>query len=174
MSNVRIVCTDTTSSLAEEISGVLGVPLSKVDISTTEVNESRLQVKENMRGRDVFLVQSNGSPVNNNTIELFLILTALRRASARRVFAIIPYFAYARQTKKTSSRVPISAADFSKLLEEGAMVDHVVTVDIFREQIGGFFSARCCLDNLTYTPVAARYFWDKGIKSPVIVCPNAR
>ena len=115
MSNVRVLCTASTSSLAEEISGVLGLPLSKVIATHVDADdESRIQIAENVRGRDVFLVQSMGAPVNNNTIELFLILTALRRASARRVYAVIPYFGYARQTKKTASRVPISAADMSK------------------------------------------------------------
>ena len=113
-------------------------------------------------------MQALCSPVNEKLIELSLIISALRRASARRICAIVPYFAYGRQTRKMSGRSPISASDASGLLEE-AGVDQVITVDIHCGQIEGFFSPRCSLDNLSVIPAAARFVWDRGLEKPVLL-----
>eukprot|EP00966_Prymnesium_polylepis_P197542 4577597-Prymnesium_polylepis.2 len=190
MTDVRILCGANGSVLAEEICGILGVPANCVrsyaDWTAMKAGkatlpdpcyhgDSRIEIPENVRGRDVYVIQSTCSTAaekSKNVVELMLILSALRRSAARRVCAVIPYFAYCRQTQKLRGREPISAADVSILLQE-VSVDNVVTVDIFREQTAGFFAPSCCFDNLSYMPVCARYFWKQGLRNPVVVAPHA-
>ncbi|KAL1528018.1 hypothetical protein AB1Y20_009387 [Prymnesium parvum] len=189
MTDVRILCGPDGSSLADEVCGILGVPSNSVrcykDWAAMKAGspshpddctgDSRIEIPENVRGRDVYVIQSTCSTPaehSKNIVELLLVLSALRRSAARRVCAIIPYFAYSRQTMRMGGRGPISAADVSILLEE-VCIDHVVTVDIFREQTAGFFSPTCRFDTLSYLPVCARYFWKNGLRDPVIVAPHA-
>ena len=159
--------------LAEEIAGIIGLPSScSVQTRTTD-GESRVQLGRNVRGRVVFVVQSTPDPVNDNLIELALILSACRRASARRVCAVVPYLAYSRQTRKQKSRVPISAADVASLLEESC-VDALLTVDIHDAQIAGFYSPRCAFTNTSYIPIFARHLTTTlGVSAPVVVSPHA-
>ena len=111
--------------------------------------------------------------MNDHLVELMLIVSAARRASAERICAVVPYYPYRRQTRKQTSRVPISAADVAQMLEE-AGVDHVVTIDVHAEQIPGFFSPRCAVDTLPFTAAAARFFWEKKkLHSPVVLAPHA-
>ena len=129
--------------------------------------ECKIQVCESVRGRDVYIVQSVGSQdnaeertefgsVNDHLVELMLIVSAARRASAERICAVVPYYPYCRQTRKQTSRVPISAADVAQMLEE-AGVDHVVTIDVHAEQSPAS-SPRCAVD-LPFAAAAARFFW---------------
>lgn len=161
------------SQLAEEIAGIIGLPASSsVSASSSVKGECQIQLGSNVRGRQVFVIQSTGDPVNDHIIELALILSACKRASAARVHAIVPYLAYGRQTRKAKSRVPVSAADLAAILEE-ACVDAVVTVDIHDEQIAGFYSPRCAFHNLDYIRVAARLLVRQGLNSPVVVAPHS-
>lgn len=112
------------------------------------------------------------TPVNDNIIELSLIVSALRRASAERVIAVVPYYGYGRQTRKLRSREPISAADVATILEDQGL-DQIITVDLQHGQIAGFFSPRCSLDNLSVIPAVARFFWKRGLREPVVVAPHA-
>ena len=128
----------------------------------------------NIRGRDVFVVQSTCTPVNANLIELTLILSACKRASARRVTAVAPYLGYSRMTRKAKSRVPVSAADVASLLEE-ACVDGLLTVDIHDDQIGGFYSPRCAFEYVSLIPTFARFLLDncEDLRKPIVVAPHS-
>ena len=170
--NVVIVYGQGGERLAEEVSGLIGLPSSACDTYRTPDGESHVRVGNNVRGRDVFVLQSTSAPVNTNLIELALILSACRRANARRVSAVVPYLGYARQTRKAKSRVPISAADVATLLEE-CCVDALITIDLHDEQIAGFYSPMCAFDNLSFVSVAARFLARKGFKSSVVVAPTA-
>lgn len=164
--------------LAEEIAGLIGLPATSCARVQQPGGEARVQLGTNVRGRDVFVVQSTCDPVNASLIELVLILSACRRASARRVTAITPYLGYSRQTRKPTSRVPISAADVATMLEE-VQLDALVTIDVHTAQVAGFYSPNCCFDNLSYIPVAGRYLAslsDRGyasLSSPVVISPSA-
>ena len=159
--------------LAEEIAGIIGLPVSStMRHSNVPGGEIKLQLSGNVRARHIFVVQSTSGHVNDSLIELALILSACKRASAHTVCAITPYLAYARQTMKAESRVPVSSADVATLLEQSCM-DALVTVDIHDAQTAGFYSPRCAFHNSTYIPVAARFFVRHGLQSPVVVAPHA-
>lgn len=165
---------DNDRGLAEEIAGIIGLPASSCVTSMPgSGSEVRIQLGCNIRSRAVFLVQSTCDPVNDNLIELSLILSACKRASARYVCAIAPYLAYGRQTcKAKGTNVPISGADVASLLEEVGL-DAIVTLGVHDDQTAGFYSPRCVFANLSYVPVAARFLVRKGLSSPVVVSPNA-
>ena len=170
--NVVIVYGAGGERLAEEISGIIGLPSTSCITLRSPDGESHVRVGSNIRGRDVYVVQSTAAPVNTNFIELSLVISACKRANARRVTAIAPYLGYARQTRKAKSRVPISAADIATLLEE-CCLDTLVTIDTHDPQIAGFYSPCCAFDNLSYVPTAARFLAHKGFKAPVVVAPTA-
>ena len=170
LDDVVILCGTGGELLAEEIAGIIGLPSSSCLPIRSSDGESHVRVGANVRGRDVFVVQSTSDPVNSTLIELAFILSACRRASARRVTAVTPYLGYGRQTRKAKSRVPISAADVATLLEE-CCLDGLVTIDAHDAMIAGFYSPRCAFENLSYVPVAARFLARKGFKSSVVVAP---
>ena len=124
--------------LAESICGFLDISLSQLDITRFADGETRVQIKENVRGKDVFIVQSTCCPANENLMELMIIMDAIRRASARRITAVIPYFGYARQDRKDKSRVPITAKLVANLLTT-AGANRILTIDLHADQIQGFF-----------------------------------
>ena len=170
---VVILSGSGSERLAEELAGAIGLPSSSsISASSAVSGECQIQLGSNVRGRHVCVVQATGDPVNDHLIELALILSACKRASAARVHAIIPYLAYGRQTKKAKSRVPVSAADVAAILEE-ACVDAVVTVDVHSPLSAGFYSPRCAFHNAKFTPVAARFLVRHGLSSPVVVAPHA-
>ena len=148
--------------LAEELTGLIGLPTSSSvchdRAAGSAGRESAVRLPANVRGRDVFVVQSTCHPVNDTVIELALIISACQRASARRVTAVTPYLAYSRQAIKSESRVPISSADVANLFEE-ACLDALVTVDIRDPQIAGFYSPRCAFHNCSYNAAAARFLY---------------
>ncbi|MCX7738882.1 MAG: ribose-phosphate pyrophosphokinase [Hydrogenothermaceae bacterium] len=164
------------------ISGKANLPLSKaiaeyletslVDIVLTRFSdgEIRVQINENVRGADVFVIQSLTAPVNDSIMELLLILDALKRSSAHRITAVIPYFAYARQDRKDKPRVPISAKLLADIIQT-AGADRVLTVDLHSAQIQGFFN--CPVDNIYALPVIHEYLKSRNIEDLVIVSPDA-
>lgn len=168
----RILAGSGGKHLTEEVCGLLGVTQTGCKNSKFNDGECSVQIEDSVRGYHAYVVQSTCHPVNENVMELSLIMGALRRASAERIVAVVPYYGYGRQTRKLASRVPISAADVAKILEEQGL-DHIVTIDVHAGQIAGFFSPRCSLDNLSVIPAAARFFWNSGHTGAVVIAPHA-
>ena len=166
----------TNLPLAEKVAQCLDMKLSPVNISRFNDGEIRIKVEENVRNADVYLIQpicmSDKSSVNDNLVELYLLIRTMKRSSAGTITAVIPYYGYARQDRKTESRVPISASDVAMLLEL-AGVDHIICVDLHCGQIQGFFH-ESTVDNLYAAPIFVRYFSQKSdLVNPVIVSPDA-
>jgi len=143
-----------------------------ITVSNFADGETSVKVHDNVRGNDVYIIQSTCTPVNDNLMELLLMVTTMRRASARKITAVIPYYGYARQDRKMDSRVPISAADVAKFLEI-AGVDRVVSIDLHCGQIQGFFSPKVPCDNLYAGIVAVDYVKTIDLQNPVVVSPDA-
>merc|ERR1719228_96493 len=161
--------------LAEEIAWHLNTSLGKIMIKEFADGEIGIQVLENVRGKDIYIVQPTCPPgVNDNLMELILLISTMRRASARTITAVLPYYGYARQDRKMTSRVPISAADVAKLLEAMG-VDRVVALDLHCGQIQGFFGPRTPCDNLDGSIVALPYFAELGLNpdKTIVVSPDA-
>lgn len=159
-------------TLSLEIAKLLGVNLGRATVSSFADGEINVMVHENVRGKDVYIIQPTCPPVNNNLMELLLMVSCLNRASARRVTVVIPYYGYARQDRKMQARVPISAADVARLLEAMG-VDRVIAVDLHCGQIQGFFGPRVPVDNLDGGIVGIDHFGGKDLHNPVIVSPDA-
>jgi ribose-phosphate pyrophosphokinase len=156
--------------LAAEIMAELEAPLGRAVVGTWKNGETRVKLEENVRGSDVFAIQSMSDPVNNHLVELLLIVDALRRASAASITAVIPYFAYAKQEKKTSGREPISAKLVANLLTT-AGANRILTVDLHSPAIEGFFDIP--VDHLRAAPILARHINRQGLKDLVVVSPDA-
>ena len=156
--------------LAEEIAQYLRVPLGDADVSRFSDGEVFVQVNENVRGTDVFVIQPTCPPVNDSLMELLIIIDALKRASARRITAVLPYYGYARQDRKVQPRVPITAKLVADLLT-AAGVDRVLALDLHAAQIQGFFNIP--VDHLFAAPVIIDYLGKKDLREPVIVSPDA-
>ena len=147
---MKLIAGNSNRPLAEAISAYLNTPLTNASIRRFSDMEIFVEVLENIRGEDVFVIQSTSYPANDNLMELLVMLDALRRASARRVTAVLPYFGYARQDRKTGPRTPISAKLVANLITT-AGANRVLTMDLHAGQIQGFFDIP--LDNLTAEPV---------------------
>lgn len=161
--------------LAEEIAEILKIDLGDIKVGRFSDGEVSIEVRENVRAKNVFIIQSTCPPVNENLVELLLMVSTMRRASAKKINVIIPYYGYARQDRKTAPRVPISAADVARLLETVG-VDRVVLVDVHSGQIQGFFGPRVPVDNLEANLVALNYFLEQHrtpMKDVVVVSPDA-
>src|SRR5581483_7783209 len=156
-------------ALAREISEHLQRPLADAYVGRFPDGEVRLQVKENVRGADVFVIQPTCNPVNENLMELLIMLDALRRASAYRITAVMPYYGYARQDRKDRPRVPISSKLVADLLTS-AGADRILALDLHAGQIQGFFDIP--VDHLYATPVTVDYFRKLKLKNLVIVSPD--
>jgi ribose-phosphate pyrophosphokinase len=157
--------------LAEEIAQYLHVPLGDAEVSRFSDGEVFVQVNENVRGTDVFIVQPTCPPVNDTLMELLIMTDAFKRASAHRITAVLPYYGYARQDRKVQGRMPISAKLVADLLE-AAGVDRVLALDLHAGQIQGFFSIP--VDHLFAGPVVMiDYLKKKDLKDPVVVSPDA-
>lgn len=155
--------------LAEEIARELNTTLGRAVVSTFKNDETRIRLEENVRGGDVFVIQTLCEPVDHNIIELCFIIDALRRSSAGRITAVIPYYAYARQEKKTSGREPISAKVVAKFIES-AGVDRVLVIDLHAPAIEGFFEVP--VDHLRAGPLLSDYLRQMALKDMVIVSPD--
>lgn len=155
--------------LAERISAYLKVPLDEAEIFEFPNENIFVRLKKSVRGQDVFLIQPTCSPVNRNIMELLIIIDTLKRASAGRITAVIPYYGYGRTDKKDQPRVPITARLVADMITV-AGANRVLTVDLHAGQIQGFFSIP--VDEMTAMPLLVRYFREKGISNPVIVAPD--
>src|SRR5438876_9111901 len=150
---MKILACNSNRPLAEAISNYLDLPLTKASVRRFSDMEIFVEIHENVRGEDVFVIQSTSYPANDNLMELLVTLDTLRRASARRITAVIPYFGYARQDRKAGPRTPISAKLVANLITR-AGADRVLTVDLHAGQIQGFFDIPT--DNLYAAPVLVR------------------
>jgi ribose-phosphate pyrophosphokinase len=155
--------------LAKEICAALGVELGKAEVGRFPDGEVRLQILENVRGADVFLVQPTCRPVNDSLVELLIMLDAFRRASADRITAVIPFYGYARQDRKDRPRVPISSKLVADLLTS-AGANRVLALDLHAGQIQGYFNIP--VDHLYATPVTVEYFRKLKLRNPVVVSPD--
>lgn len=157
--------------LAHEIASYLNIPIGDATVTEFSDGEIMVQINENVRGTDVFVLQPTTMPVNRHIMELLLMVDALKRASASRITAVIPYYAYARQDRKVQPRVPISAKLVADLIT-AAGTNRVLTMDLHAAQIQGFFNIP--VDNLYASPVLLDYVWKKyDFKNLVIVSPDA-
>jgi ribose-phosphate pyrophosphokinase len=156
--------------LAEEIARCLHVRLGDAEVSRFSDGEVFVQVNENVRGTDVFVVQPTCPPVNDNLMELLVMIDALKRASARRITAVLSYYGYGRQDRKVQPRVPITARLVADLLE-AAGVDRILALDLHAGQIQGFFNVP--VDHLFAAPVIIDYLGKKDLQDAVIVSPDA-
>ena len=156
--------------LAEKITSSLNIPLGKIILKRFSDGEISIKIDDNVRGRDVFVVQSISNPANDHLMELILILDALRRASARRITAVIPYYGYGRQDRKVEPRVPISARVVADLLQSMSP-NRILTMDLHADQIQGFFHIP--VDHLYYSPVLVEYLLSKKIPDLVVVSPDS-
>ncbi len=169
--DLKLIAGNSNPELAREISECLGVPLCDAEVGRFPDGEISVHIKETVRGTDVFVIQSTSPPVNEHYMELFLIIDALRRASARRITAVMPYYGYARQDRKFIGRVPISAKLMANFLET-AGADRVLTLDLPAGQIQGFFDIP--VDNLRIDPIFAKHLEREGLAQDnvVIVAPD--
>jgi len=168
---LKIFTGNANRPLAEEIAQYLHVPLGDAEVSRFSDGEVFVQVNENVRGTDVFIVQPTCPPVNDTLMELLIMTDAFKRASAHRITAVLPYYGYARQDRKVQGRMPISAKLVADLLE-AAGVDRVLALDLHAGQIQGFFGIP--VDHLFAGPVVMiDYLKKRDLKDPVVVSPDA-
>ena len=166
---LKIFTGNANPALSQEIVAALGVEMADMMVRQFSDGEIYLQIKENVRGADVFIVQPTCTPVDRNLMELLLAIDALKRASAERITAVLPYYGYARQDRKDKPRVPISARLVAALLET-AGADRVLTLDLHAAQIQGFFDIP--VDHLFATPVLIEHF-RAGMPDMTVVSPDA-
>jgi len=150
---MKLVTGNSNRALAEAVSSYLELPLTSATVKRFADKEIFVEIHDNVRGEDVFVLQSTSFPANDNLMELLILTDALRRSSARRITAVVPYFGYARQDRKSASRTPISAKLVSNLITESG-VNRVITLDLHAAQIQGFFDIPT--DNLYSAPVMVR------------------
>jgi ribose-phosphate pyrophosphokinase len=170
LDNLRIFSGNANIPLAEEICRSFNMPLGNAKVGNFSDGEIMVEIQENVRGMDVFIIQSMCYPVNDHLMELLIMIDAMKRASAERITATIPYYGYARQDRKVAPRVPISAKLIADLLT-AAGADSVLTIDLHAGQIQGFFNIP--VDNLFATPVLLEYLREKYQDDLVIVSPDA-
>lgn len=167
---LKLFSGNANQALAKEICGYLGVSLGEATVSSFSDGEIRVRIEENVRGADVFLIQSCSMPVNTSVMELLIMIDALKRSSAYRITAVIPYFGYARQDRKDQPRVPITAKLMADLITT-AGANRVLTMDLHAGQIQGFFNIP--VDNLYAAPVLLDYITKHGGSDLVVVSPDA-
>ncbi len=167
---MKIFAGNSNRELAHQICDSLEIPLGRALVSTFSDGEIRVEIGENVRGADVFVIQSGAHPVNDNLMELLVMVDAFKRASARRITAVIPYYSYARQDRKNKPRVPITARLVADLIARvGA--HRILTMDLHAGQIQGFFDVP--VDNLYASPILLPYIREHFDKDMVIVSPDA-
>lgn len=170
MSDLMLFSGNATPDLAKRISTYLKVPLGKTNTSRFSDGECSVEILENVRGKDVFIIQSTCAPTNDNLMELIIMADALKRASAKRITAVVPYFGYARQDRRVrSARVPISAKVVADMIS-GVGFDRVLTVDLHADQIQGFFNIP--VDNVYATPVLLDHIKAQAGKNLMVVSPD--
>ncbi|WP_157824460.1 ribose-phosphate pyrophosphokinase [Moritella sp. Urea-trap-13] len=170
MPDMKLFAGNATPELAQKVAERLFIQLGKAKVGRFSDGEISVEIEENVRGGDIFILQSTCAPTNDNLMELIVMVDAMRRASAGRITAVIPYFGYARQDRRVrSSRVPITAKVVADFLSSVG-VDRVLTVDLHAEQIQGFFDVP--VDNVFGTPVLLADMQEKNLENPVIVSPD--
>jgi ribose-phosphate pyrophosphokinase len=170
MRELKLFTGNSNPALAQEICDYLGIPLGEATVGHFSDGEIQVRIEENVRGMDVFLVQSASDPVNKHIMELLIMLDALKRASAYRITAVLPYYGYARQDRKDQPRVPITAKLVADLIAT-AGAHRVLTIDLHAGQIQGFFNIP--VDHLYATPVLLEHVRQVGLADLVIVSPDA-
>ena len=170
MNQVKLFCGNSNPPLASAVASTLGLELGKADVSTFSDGEVNVEIRENVRGMDCFVIQSICHPANTHLMELLIVVDALRRSSARRITAVIPYYGYARQDRKVAPRTPITAKLVADLISV-AGTDRVLCLDLHAGQIQGFFNIP--LDELTALPMIAEYFRALNLAAPVVVATDA-
>lgn len=170
MENIVLLSGNANQSLAKKISNNLEIPLAEALVGRFSDGETRVELFQNIRGRDVFIVQPLAYPCNQNIMELLIIIDACKRASAKNIVAVLPYFAYARQDKKSASRTPISARLVAEVLE-AAGISRVLTMELHNSAIQGFFNVP--VDHLYSKPIFYDYFKKRDLSNYVVVSPDA-
>jgi len=169
-SGMMIFSGNANRSLAKDIAARLNLSLGKVGVDHFSDGESRVEVMDNVRGRDVFIIQPTSTPVNEHLMELMVMIDAMRRASAARVTAVIPYYGYSRQDRKPrSARVPITAKVVANMLAS-VHLDRLLTVDLHADQIQGFFDIP--IDNVYASPILLANVWQQGYPNLLVVSPD--
>lgn len=166
---LKIFTGNANPELAQEIANYLGLELGDMHVSYFSDGEISVAINESVRGSDVFVIQPTCPPANKNVMELLIIIDALRRASARRICAVLPYYGYARQDRKLKARDPITAKLLANLIT-AAGATRVLAMDLHAGQIQGFFDIP--VDHLLGVPILAEYFQSIGIKDPIVVSPD--
>ncbi|HLG27666.1 MAG TPA: ribose-phosphate pyrophosphokinase, partial [Paenisporosarcina sp.] len=168
---LKIFSLNSNESLAREIAEEVGLPLGKISVNRFSDGEVQINIEESIRGCDVFIIQSTSSPVNENLMELLIMVDAVKRASARTVNVVLPYYGYARQDRKARAREPITAKLVANLLET-AGATRAIVLDLHAPQIQGFFDI--LIDHLIAVPILSDYFLEKNIDPSdiVIVSPD--
>ena len=168
-SEIKIIAGNSNMELAQKIADYIGVKVADCQVTTFSDGEISVNINETVRGCDVFVIQSTNNPVNENLMELLIMIDALRRASAGRITAVIPYYGYARQDRKAKARDPITAKLVANLIT-AAGADRVLTMDLHAAQIQGYFDIP--LDHLLGGSLLADYFNEKNIEDLVVVSPD--
>lgn len=166
---IKIFTGNANEELGEKICEELGIPLGTCDVSQFSDGEINVNIDETVRGIDVFIVQSTCSPVNDNIMEMLILIDAVKRASVGRINAVIPYYGYARQDRKTKAREPITAKLVANLLTT-AGADRVISMDLHAAQIQGYFDIP--VDHLSSMPILAEYFKNIVDEETVVVSPD--
>ncbi|AHM55545.1 ribose-phosphate pyrophosphokinase Prs [Peptoclostridium acidaminophilum DSM 3953] len=166
---IKVFTGNSNPELAQKIAKLVGVPVGDAVVSKFSDGEISVNFNESVRGRDVFLIQSTSAPVNTHIMELLIMIDALKRASAGRIIAVIPYYGYARQDRKAKARDPITAKLVADLLT-AAGAQRVLTMDLHAAQIQGYFDIP--VDHLLGVPILAQHFKNQGLKDLVVVSPD--
>ena len=167
---LKLIAGNANPKLAQEIAKKMGIELSPATIGRFSDGEIQVKIANSVRGADCYVLQPTCAPVNENIMELLVIADALKRASARRITAVIPYYGYARQDRKAEPRVPITSKLVANLITASG-IDRVLTVDLHARQIQGFFDIP--VDHLYARPVLFQYFKDLNLDNPIVVSPDA-
>lgn len=167
--NMKLFAGNAHPELAKEIADIMGVELGKATVSKFSDGEISVSIWESVRGRDCFIIQPTGEPVNDNLMELLIMADAMKRASAGSVNAVIPYYGYARQDRKAKARDPITSKLVANMLT-AAGVQRVITMDLHANQIQGYFDIP--VDHLLGMPILSDYFKEKNLEDVVVVSPD--
>ena len=167
--NFKLFTLNSNPELAQEIADLLGCEMGKSSITRFSDGEVQINIEESVRGAEVYLIQSTSQPGNEHVMELLIMIDALKRASAEAINVVIPYYGYARQDRKASSREPITAKLVANMLET-AGATHVITMDLHAPQLQGFFDMP--VDQLLGGTVLSEHFADKGLENAIVVAPD--
>jgi len=166
---LKIFCGNSNPELAQEIADYLGITIGEANVKTFQDGEISIGIEESVRGADVFVVQPTCAPTNDNIMELLILMDALRRASAYRITAVVPYYGYARQERKAKAREPITAKLLANVITTSG-ADRLVAMDLHAPAIQGFFDIP--VDHLPGVPILARYFTEKKLEDICVVSPD--